>query len=54
MKSSNGCAFNPVTLLIVEGNGSRTEIGRCAMWRGEVGDCVHQNHVIRVRPLAGV
>ncbi len=39
-------------LLIVEGNGSRTEIGRCAMWRGEIPDCVHQNHIIRVRPLA--
>ncbi len=38
-------------LLIVEGNGSRSEIGRCAMWRGEVNDCVHQNHIIRVRPL---
>jgi len=41
-------------LLIIEGNGSRTEIGRCAIWRGEVGDCVHQNHVIRVRLLAGI
>lgn len=41
-------------LLIVEGNGSRTEIGRCALWSGEVADCVHQNHIIRVRPLSGV
>jgi type I restriction enzyme S subunit len=41
-------------LLIVEGNGSRTEIGRCALWNGEVEDCVHQNHIIRVRPLSGV
>jgi type I restriction enzyme S subunit len=41
-------------LLIVEGNGSRTEIGRCALWSGEVEDCVHQNHIIRVRPLSGV
>ncbi len=24
------------------------------MWCGEVDDCVHQNHIIRVRPLAGV
>jgi len=36
-------------LLIVEGNGSRTEIGRCALWRGEIENCVHQNHIIRVR-----
>jgi type I restriction enzyme S subunit len=39
----------PGDLLIVEGNGSRTEIGRSAMWTGEIDDCVHQNHIIRVR-----
>ena len=37
-------------ILLVEGNGSRKEIGRCALWNGEVEDCVHQNHIIRVRP----
>jgi len=36
-------------LLIVEGNGSITEIGRSALWHGEIQDCVHQNHIIRVR-----
>ena len=41
-------------LLLVEGNGSRTEIGRCALWKGEVEDCVHQNHIIRVRLATGV
>jgi type I restriction enzyme S subunit len=39
-------------LLVVEGNGSETEIGRCARWDGEIDDCVHQNHIIRCRPLA--
>jgi type I restriction enzyme S subunit len=39
-------------LLVVEGNGSEDEIGRCARWNGEVVDCVHQNHLIRCRPLA--
>lgn len=38
-------------LLVVEGNGSPGEIGRMAIWRGAVEDCVHQNHIIRVRPL---
>jgi type I restriction enzyme S subunit len=38
-------------LLVVEGNGSAEQIGRAAMWRGEIRDCVHQNHLIRVRPL---
>ncbi len=40
-------------LLVVEGNGSKTEIGRSALWNGEIENCVHQNHIIRVRLLAG-
>ena len=37
-------------LLVVEGNGSVNQIGRAALWNGEIDDCVHQNHLIRVRP----
>ena len=37
-------------LLVVEGNGSVDQIGRAAMWDGSIDDCVHQNHLIRVRP----
>ncbi|MFF5244531.1 restriction endonuclease subunit S [Streptosporangium sp. NPDC000095] len=37
-------------LLVVEGNGSPDQVGRAAMWHGEIPDCVHQNHLIRVRP----
>jgi type I restriction enzyme S subunit len=40
-------------LLIVEGNGSKTEIGRSAIWGGEIDNCVHQNHIIRVRLSVG-
>jgi type I restriction enzyme S subunit len=36
--------------LIIEGNGSAEQIGRAALFRGEVDPCVHQNHVIRIRP----
>ena len=36
-------------ILIVEGNGSGKEIGRCAMWHNELPLCVHQNHIIRIR-----
>jgi type I restriction enzyme S subunit len=36
-------------LLIVEGNGSIDQIGRCAVWNGEIANCVHQNHIIKVR-----
>jgi type I restriction enzyme S subunit len=38
-------------VLIVEGNGSLTEIGRCAVWDGSIKDAVCQNHLIRVRPI---
>lgn len=37
-------------LLVVEGNGSLSEIGRAALWHGGIANCVHQNHLIRVRP----
>ena len=35
-------------LLLCEGN-SPDLVGRGAIWRGEIPDCVHQNHVLRVR-----
>lgn len=41
-------------LLVVEGNGSPDQIGRAAMWRGEIDPCVHQNHLIRVRPFGAL
>ena len=36
-------------LLFVEGNGSPDQIGRVAIWNGEIEDCVHQNHLIKAR-----
>ena len=36
-------------LLIVEGHGNPSEIGRCALWNGSIPKCVHQNHLIRLR-----
>jgi len=38
-------------LLIVEGNGSIDQIGRVALWSGQISGCVHQNHIIKARPL---
>lgn len=38
-------------LLIVEGNGSKDQIGRLAIWNGSIDMCVHQNHLIKVRPV---
>lgn len=37
-------------ILFVEGNGSRKELGRVALWHGQLADCVHQNHIIKARP----
>jgi type I restriction enzyme, S subunit len=37
-------------LLVVEGNGSPSQIGRASLWDGSIRDAVHQNHLIRVRP----
>ncbi len=41
-------------LLVVEGNGSIDQIGRVAMWNGELAVCGHQNHLIRVRIANGL
>jgi type I restriction enzyme S subunit len=38
-------------LLVVEGNGSTEQIGRAAMWREEIRDCTHQNHLWWREPL---
>jgi type I restriction enzyme S subunit len=35
-------------LVVCEGNSAEL-VGRPAMWRGEVIDCVHQNHILKVR-----
>lgn len=35
-------------LLVCEGN-SADLVGRPAIWNDEIADCVHQNHVLRVR-----
>ena len=42
-------SLSPGDLLIVEGNGSIDQIGRCAIWNNEIIGCVHQNHIIKVR-----
>lgn len=36
-------------MLVVEGNGSVDQVGRVALWDGSIPNCVHQNHLIKVR-----
>jgi type I restriction enzyme S subunit len=40
--------LEPGDLLLCEGNSAEL-VGRGAIWSGEIEDCVHQNHVLRVR-----
>ena len=42
-------ALNVGDMLIVEGNGSVDQIGRVAVWDGQLPVCGHQNHLIRTR-----
>jgi len=37
-------------VLVVEGHGNKNEIGRSAVWDGSIESCIHQNHLIRIRP----
>lgn len=36
-------------VLMTEG-GDWDKLGRAAVWRGQISDCIHQNHVFRLRP----
>jgi len=40
--------LEPGDLLLTEG-GDWGKVGRCAIWRGEIENCLHQNHVFRAR-----
>lgn len=42
--------LQPGDILMNEG-GDRDKLGRGWVWRGEVADCIHQNHVFRIRLL---
>jgi type I restriction enzyme S subunit len=37
-------------VLLTEASGSAAQVGRAALWRGEIEDCCYQNTVIRFRP----
>ncbi|MGQ0530963.1 MAG: restriction endonuclease subunit S [Panacagrimonas sp.] len=43
--------LRPGDVLLCEGN-SADLVGRGAIWNGEIEGCVHQNHVLRARPLS--
>ncbi len=36
-------------VLVVEGHANVEEIGRASIWNSEIDECLHQNHILRVR-----
>ena len=48
-------ALQPGDLVLTEG-GDPDKLGRGTLWRGEIAECIHQNHIFRVRlkPGAGL
>lgn len=40
-------------VLLTEG-GDPDKLGRGTVWRGEIANCIHQNHIFRVRPTSSV
>lgn len=41
-------------VLLTEASGSSSQVGRAALWSGEITDCCYQNTIIRFRPHAVV
>ena len=46
--------LRPGDLLLNEASGSPHEVGKPAMWMGEIEECAFQNTLLRVRPTAEV
>jgi type I restriction enzyme S subunit len=44
--------LRPGDVLLNEGSGSAKEVGKPAIWQGEIQDCCFQNTLLRVRPTA--
>ena len=42
--------LEPGDVLLTEG-GDWDKLGRSAIWRGEIENCLHQNHIFRARPF---
>ena len=48
------CTLRKDDLLFVEGNGSKSQIGRVAIWDGSIEGCLHQNHIIKARQTKNI
>lgn len=48
-KIAKRCTLQPGDVLMTEG-GDLDKLGRGTVWRGEIPNCLHQNHIFAVRP----
>lgn len=48
----NTFGLKPGDILLTEASGSSSQVGRAALWNGEIADCCYQNTIIRFRPHA--
>lgn len=44
--------MEPGDIILSEASGSASEVGKPALWTGEIADCAFQNTLIRVRPFS--
>lgn len=44
--------LQPGDILLTEASGSSSQVGRAALWNGEIAGCCYQNTIIRFRPHA--
>jgi type I restriction enzyme S subunit len=51
---SRAYELRPGDVLVAEASGSADEVGKPALWRGEINDCCFQNTLVRVRTLGPV
>jgi len=53
VREAEGSTLQPGDVLMTEG-GDIDKLGRGCVWRGEIPECLHQNHIFAVRPNQGV
>jgi type I restriction enzyme, S subunit len=44
----DACRLQPGDILLTEG-GDPDKLGRGTYWQGEISECLHQNHIFRIR-----
>lgn len=48
-KEANHYRLQQGDILVVEGHADVNEIGRASLWKDNINECLHQNHLLRIR-----